>query len=220
MKPQLLISGHNGSCANYENAIRHAGGEPHAAYCPEVDLSYDGLVLGGGDDMDPSFFGQENQGSCLIDLKRDRAELALVRRFAEAKKPILGICRGHQVVQIALGGTLHQDIGALCVFHQAEDDQDRFHLIRIAPSSLLAQLYHKPSILVNSTHHQSVDRLGTGMYATAWAESDLIEASEHETLPIFTLQFHPERMLREDAELNLVNCDGIFSHFVKLCRRD
>ncbi|MDE6107170.1 MAG: gamma-glutamyl-gamma-aminobutyrate hydrolase family protein, partial [Oscillospiraceae bacterium] len=107
----LLSSGRSGG-ENYENALKTLGAEFTTQYCPAVDTAYDGLILCGGDDVDPARFGQENRGSRDIDLDRDRAEFALIEAYLKAGKPILGICRGHQIMNIALGGTLIQDIPA------------------------------------------------------------------------------------------------------------
>lgn len=196
MQPRILVSGANGDRSAYERAVRCAGGVPCSFYCPEVDLTCDGLVLCGGDDVDPARFGQENNGSRGIDAARDQAELALAEAFLRAGKPILGICRGHQVLNIALGGTLIQDIAPeLHPFHTHEEgcSQDKVHTIRTRRDSLLWSLYG-PLAVVNSAHHQALDRLGEGLTPTAWSEGGLVEAVEHQSLPVLGVQFHPERM--------------------------
>ena len=120
MMPNILLSPSKGGCSNYENAVLAAGGRPLARYCPaEADWDCDGLLLCGGDDIDPARFGQENQGSTGIDPERDEAEFAAVRAFLAAGKPILAICRGHQILNVTLGGSLRQDISP--AHHQALD---------------------------------------------------------------------------------------------------
>ena len=159
-------------------------------------------------------------GSKDIDLDRDRAELALVKAFAGAGKPILGICRGHQVLNVAFGGTLIQDLGPVGnLFHRPSPGchWDKIHPIRTLPGSILDTLYG-PTLVTNSSHHQAVDRLGDGFTATAWSESGVVEAMEHASLPILAVQFHPERMSyalrRPDAN------DGakLFEWFLARCR--
>ena len=218
--PRILVSTSKGQWTSYRQAILGAGGLPEGGYCPAADLSCDGLILAGGDDMDPSFFGQPNLGSKDIDLERDRAELALTKAFSEAGKPILGICRGHQVLNVAFGGTLIQDLGPVInLFHRpsASGQWDKTHPIRTLPGSLLETLYG-PTLVTNSSHHQAVDRLGDGFSATAWSESGVVEAMEHASLPILAVQFHPERMSyalrRPDAN------DGakLFEWFLARCR--
>lgn len=195
MAPRILISGSDGSRENYENAVRQAGGEPCSFYLPPVDDSYDALLLCGGDDVDPIHFGQENTASHGIDPDRDRVELELARLYIAAGKPILGICRGHQLLNICLGGDLIQDIGdPFHLFHTRGDlPDDRIHPVYAAPGSFLYEAYG-PAFPVNSSHHQVVGKLGQGLEAVAWSESGLVEACAHTSLPIRTVQWHPERM--------------------------
>lgn len=216
MKPRILISRSPESSGLYEAAVERAGGEPLSYYCPDPEMTCDGLILGGGGDMDPSEFLEENRGSVEIDRERDQVELELVGRFSLERKPILGICRGHQVVNIALGGSIFQDIDDQLrkVHSMTEDGKSRFHLIRNGVFTLLEQLYGS-SALVNSTHHQAIHQFGQGLYATAWDEAGIVEAMQHAGLPIWTVQFHPEQLTGEDGTM-----DGqkIFNFFVEQCR--
>ena len=215
MAPRILISGSNDSRANYENAVRQCGGEPCSFYLPPLDDSYDALLLCGGDDVDPAFFGQENTASKGIDLDRDRVELALAKLYMEAGKPILGICRGHQLMNVALGGDLIQDIGdPLHLFHTRGDEPcDRVHPVHACEGSFLYEFYG-PVFPVNSSHHQAVDKLGQGLKAVAWSESGLVEALEHESLPIRCLQWHPERMSFDNRRMDTVDGASIFQWFI------
>ncbi len=111
-KPRIQVSGGQRLIENYMAAVSAAGGEPVAAYCPEPDLTCDGLLLCGGGDIECTLYGQEDQGSQPPDRDRDRAETALFRAFHGAGKPILGICRGMQMINIMLGGTMIQDLPA------------------------------------------------------------------------------------------------------------
>ena len=112
MKPNILISTGGGDAANYIAAIEAVGGRADARYLPTPGRpadrrpvpGYGGLVLAGGGDMDPALFGEENLGSRDIDRERDRAELALLDAFSAAGRPVLAICRGHQVVNVWRGG--------------------------------------------------------------------------------------------------------------------
>jgi len=156
---------------------------------------YDGLVLTGGGDVDSRFFGQEHHpASGQSDEILDIAELALARAFIKANKPVLGICRGMQIVNIAMGGDLIQDIPDLLgldpKMHQ--DDKTR-HPIEINPGTWLYDLFG-PIVDVNSTHHQCVDRLAQGFTVVAEA-GPVIEAMIMGN--ILCVQFHPERMLGE-----------------------
>ena len=216
MRPKILVSTGGGDAGNYLNAVKAAGGEGDARYLPAPDLGYDGLLLTGGGDMDPALFSQRNRGSRDIDLARDQAELALLDAFCGAEKPVLAICRGHQVVNVWLGGDLVQDLGRpLVPFHQKKEG-DQVHPIQAEKGSLLAELYG-PVFPVNSSHHQGLGRLGRGLRAAAWSEDGVVEAVEHDTLPIISVQFHPERMTGALARPDTVDGGKIFQVFVELC---
>lgn len=205
----ILISvGRSANSENYVKAVERAGGVAHAAYLPEFDLCYDGLILAGGGDMEPSLYGQENCLSDSIDVDRDRAELALLDAFSSAGKPVLGICRGHQVVNVWAGGNLIQDLGKQNEAHRRVES-DRVHKV-CARSGLLKELYGE-NFAVNSAHHQAVGSVGAGLAVTACSADGVIEAMEHETLPIFTFQFHPERM----NSAQTVDGSAIFRWFIE-----
>lgn len=215
MKPKILLSTGGGNAENYLAAIRAAGGVGEARYRPAPDLSYDGLVLAGGDDMDPALFGQQNQGSRNIDRVRDDAELALLDAFCTAGKPVLAICRGHQVVNVWLGGNLIQDLGPEGnVVHEGAENQDRVHPICAEAGSLLHRLYG-PVFGVNSWHHQGLGRLGRGLRATALSHDGVVEAIEHNMLPLISIQFHPERMTGTHTRPDTVDGGAIFRAFLE-----
>lgn len=217
-KLTLQVSGERGHTDNYCAAIRGAGGEPVAGYCPVPDLRCDGLLLCGGGDLDPALYGQESRGSQPPDRVRDQAELALFQAFYEAGKPILGICRGIQLINVALGGTLIQDLTPeLRSFHTGK--MDTVHSIRAVENSILHRLYG-PLFPVNSSHHQAVDRLGRGLRATAWAEGGFPEAIELSGRPILGVQFHPERMSFGRRRLDTVDGAAIFTWFLGACGGD
>ena len=217
---RILTSTSKGQWVSYQQSLGGAGALPVGGYCSAPYLTCDGLLLAGGDDMDPSFFGQPNLGSKDIDPDRDRAELALIKAYADAGKPILGICRGHQVLNVAFGGTLIQDLGPVGnLFHRHSPGchWDKIHPIRTLPGSILDSLYG-PTLVTNSSHHQAVDRLGEGFKATAWSESGVIEAMEHTSLPILAVQFHPERMSYALRRPDTADGSKLFEWFLTRCR--
>ncbi len=161
----------------------------------------DAVVLVGGGDIDPALYGADREPeTARVDQSRDEAEMGLVRAALEADLPILGICRGMEILNIAQGGTLVQHLPGL-VGHSGHLQQSgRFerHAVELAPESLVARLVGEPSTTVMSHHHQGVAELGIGVVATGWAAGDrLVEAIE---LPDARLaigvQWHPE----EDPE--------------------
>ena len=221
MSPRILISAATAqpdAALNYENAVRAAGGDFVTRYCPEVDLSFDGLLLTGGGDIEPWRYGQENCGSMPPKPERDRTELALAEAYLAAGKPILGICRGHQVLNVALGGTLVQDLGdELNLFHRWIE-ADKVHPIHAREGSLLHTLYG-PLFPVNSAHHQAADMPGSGAIITARSESGVAEALELPGKPVLGLQFHPERMTGALARPDTIDGAAIFRWFIAQCAR-
>lgn len=204
----------------YREAVCQAGGIPHGAYLPAVDISYAGLILCGGDDIDPAYYGQENRGSTGVDVRRDEAELALVSAYLAAGKPILAICRGHQLLNVALGGSLIQDLDAgLLPFHRVGEGEtgDRTHSVRAQAGSILHGLYGE-IFSVNSYHHQAADAIGRDLSVTTRSESGLAEALEHRQLPVLGVQFHPERMTGAHASPRHAEGGAIFAWFLARCR--
>lgn len=213
MKPNILISTGLTSAANYLAALDAAGCNPTADYLPRADPKWDGLVLAGGGDMDPMRYGEACQGSFAIDPDRDACELDLLGAFAAWGKPVLGICRGLQVLNVWAGGTLIQDLGELVPSHRrAEGDVP--HLIRTVPGSALHRLYGD-QFVCGSAHHQAIAQLGSHLVVTATAPDGVIEGADHDSLPILAVQFHPERMFAPET------ADGgiLFRHFATLFSR-
>ena len=215
---RLQLSGSLGKTANYDRAFSQLGALPLSGYCPTPDLSCHGLILCGGGDLESTLFGQENRGSHPPDPARDRAELELFSAFYQAGKPILGICRGMQVINVALGGDLIQDLPPrLGPFHGGTD-HDLIHPVRTREDAPLCRLYG-PLFPVNSFHHQAVDRLGEGLRAIAWSEGGVIEALDCPGRPILGVQFHPERMSFSFRRPDAVDGAPILSYFLSLCQQ-
>lgn len=217
VKPRILISRSPESSGLYEAAVEKAGGEPLSFHCPDPELEFDALILAGGGDVDPAEFFEANEGSREIDGPRDQAELALMNRCVYENKPVLGICRGHQVVNIAMGGNIYQDLPPKVreIHEQTPAGESRYHSVQLGTMTMLGDLYGS-QMVVNSSHHQANRAFGQGLYATAWDEIGVVEAMQHSSLPIWTVQFHPEQMTGEDG-----TPDGqkIFDFFLEQCRK-
>jgi putative glutamine amidotransferase len=158
----------------------------------------DGLMLTGGADIDPALYGQAPHARLgRVSRPRDDFEIALCREALRRNLPILAICRGHQVLNVATGGTLVQDIpseSAGDVDHDPKRPRrDRVHEVRILKGSRLRRLLGKETLGVNSFHHQAIRTLGRGLVATAWSPDGLIEAVEApEQRFVVGVQWHPE----------------------------
>lgn len=192
---------------NYVQALSQAGGLPILVPLglPSEQLSallarLDGILFSGGGDIDPGIYGMESSPEVgNVDPDRDRVEIQLVREAVSEGLPFLGICRGCQVINVALGGTLYTHIETQhpqALKHDYYPDWPRDHLphnVNIEPGSRLASILDTTSPEVNSLHHQGVRSLASGLCPTAWAPDDLIEAFELPDHPFgIAVQWHPE----------------------------
>jgi putative glutamine amidotransferase len=199
----------------YSDAVQAAGGIPIILpFFPDrVDDIFalvDGVIVSGGADLDPALFGDTEIHPATYNIlpDRDDFELALTRLAITQDKPILGICRGIQVMNVALGGTLYQDVPEQfsdAIAHRQQDRQipadEPGHAVSIAPGSLLEHVYGASSIPVNSFHHQAVKDVAPGLIATGWSEDGLIEAVEHPGVSFaLGVQWHPEIMFERSRQ--------------------
>jgi len=172
------------------------------------DLS-SGLVLSGGEDVDPARYGAAPDGSRTVSPERDAMELDLLQRALERRLPVLAICRGVQLLNVALGGTLYQDLETRM---GTRIDHDRFrefdghiHSIHSAGEVLLSGVFPTADFVQNSAHHQGIEKLADGLTAVAWAPDGLIEAVEYrapDAVWTVGVQWHPERKLEDSTGTN------------------
>ena len=192
----------------YTDMVVQAGGLP--VLLPPMDgvagllPRLDGLILSGGGDLDPALYGAERDPACgPSNPVRDNAELELCRHALAIGLPVLGVCRGLQVINVALGGTLHQHLPDLVGndSHSPVENGYGQHEVRVEPGSRLAAALHRTDltdhlpVVVPTHHHQAVQRLGRGLTATAWTADGVIEAVEldHGEHPFaLAVQWHPE----------------------------
>ena len=190
----------------YVDKVAQAGGLP-VLLPPVADgaplLSrLDGLVLSGGSDIDPARYGAPpHPAAGPFYPARDSAELDLCRHALATGLPLLGICRGLQVVNVALGGTLHQHLPDLVGTdsHAAQEIGYGSHKVSVAPATQLAAILGRSEAAVPTHHHQAIDRLGADLVATAWTDDGVIEAVEFERPAVdhtgpfmIAVQWHPE----------------------------
>ena len=193
MKPVILISCSKGHMDNYIRAAENAGAVAKAMHAPLEFENYDGLILAGGEDISPELYGEVNEGlSVGMDTEREKSDLLAVDAFVKMGKPILGICRGMQTLNVLFGGNMIQDLGEKCDTHTAKGGVDKRHTVKIESGSLLHKLYGEETE-VNSSHHQAVKDVADAFNLTASALDGTAEAIEHKSLKIVGVQWHPER---------------------------
>jgi len=210
------VTGLSAKLEKYLEAVRQAGAEPVpvSMLLSPVELlrlsqTFDGLVLTGSPaDVDPAHYGAARQPECADpDPDRDRTDFTLLEHAFAEHKPVLAICFGIQSLNVFLGGTLVQDIPSeigTAIEHEWEREKgapETFHTARIEPGSQLAQLAGSSEARVNSSHHQSVKKLGRGLRIAARAADGVIEAVEWtgDSNWVMGVQWHPERMAATDA---------------------
>ena len=188
----------------YRQSLRRAGATvkrfPLRTLDQHMDelLQCDGLLLSGGEDVNPNYYGQTATEKCgKIVPQRDHAEMKMLEAFLSTGKPILGICRGVQLMNVYFGGSLHQDIKeiATCSHYDFKRKNTGHHTVTLTPNTKLANIYCEESFIANSLHHQAVDQVGKDLIVSAISEDGLIEAVEHTTHPFcIGVQWHPEHM--------------------------
>lgn len=198
----------------YVDAVRLAGGVPLVLPPGEADPAklldvVDALVLAGGGDIAPAAYGANPHATLYsISEERDHFELELTRAaLARPEVPLLCICRGLQILNVALGGTLHQhlpDVVGESVLHRLPPRLPGRHPVHIEPTSRVARILGATEVEVCSWHHQSVERLGRGLHSVGWADDDVIEAVELPEHPwCVAVQWHPEMQIDEPTQQKL-----------------
>ena len=227
---KVLVSVSKNKEENYVKPITLAGGMADACYLPDClglfhkayeDLldyfskTYDSFILGGGGDIDPARFGEKLNGSIRIDVERDMWECDLIKRFMELGKPIMGICRGHQVMNVALGGTIYQDAGIKSnEVHMSSGSVFKSHSTR-CKSSFLKNLYGD-EFTVNSYHHQILKSLANDLLPIQYASDGCVEGAVHKSYPYIGVQWHPECMCEYNAAESYVDGTKIFDYFMSM----
>ncbi len=188
--------------ARYVAFVRRAGG--HAILLPpeETEIGMllqriDGFILSGGGDIDPSLYGGSPHKQIYgVDMGRDQSEILAAKYAVESRFPLLGICRGIQVMNVALGGTLMEhlpDRVGEAVLHRLPEKKESDHSVKLIPGSLVAKIFGREALDVPSCHHQAIDRLASPLKGVAHSPDGIIEAVEMPAHPFFVgVQWHPE----------------------------
>lgn len=200
---------------DYLDGVAAVGGRPalvgHALDVDDAKQTlerFDGLLLSGGNDVHPALYGADIDGSVEPDIASDRSDLAYLQAARSLGLPVLGICKGLQIINVAFGGTLHQDIWSDEGDHPARPDEreepaktaaaDAFlanrHEVTLTEGSLIAEIIGARTLITNSLHHQAADRIGNELLVTGRANDGTVEALEHPDGRLLAVQWHPERM--------------------------
>lgn len=169
-------------------------------------------------DVHPKYFGEEMNGTEEVDDARDTFEMELCEKYSKSGKPILGICRGVQLMNIYFGGTIHQDLAFIGNCHRNDKPDGVVHKVKAAEGSILSEMYGN-EFSVNSFHHQAVKDVAPGFFAAAFCgDTDIVEAIQHESKPMMGVQWHPERMCLSHKRAETANGIDIFRWFADKCR--
>jgi gamma-glutamyl-gamma-aminobutyrate hydrolase PuuD len=206
----------------YCDRVREAGGEP-VVLGPETADDFEALILTGGIDVDPARYGDERHPKVRhVDPRRDQFEISVLQAALSQDLPVLAICRGHQLLNVAMGGSLVQHIeGDHHRAHREGEMPSRWHDVQIEPASRLHDVYVHDTIAVNSRHHQAVlpSMLAPDLHPVAYAPDGVIEAVEAAGFSwVIGVQWHPERLESERAGFAQMNA-GLFTALIKAAQR-
>ena len=203
---------------NYYYALCRLGTEPVTVSEPSDFSDFSGLLLPGGPDINPSRYHEEINGSENICDELDELQFAVLDSFVRAGKPVFGICRGHQLISVYFGLHLIQDLPSRNIHAKTPGTAvDKRHLTHSVPGSFIHELYGN-EFLTNSSHHQAAKEDGNGLKIAAVSEDGIIEAQYHKSLPVFSVQWHPERMCFNFASPALSDGRLVLEWFLSLCK--
>lgn len=217
-KLKIAVAGGIWPTENYRNALASLGALPVSADETSDPQEFDGLLLPGGYDVHPSRYGQELAGSEDIDEGMDAMQFAVLERFVRVPKPVFGICRGHQLINIFFGGDLIQHISTAQMHSRAGGAQDKVHETRAEAGSWIAGLYGS-CFPTNSAHHQAVGRVADDLRAVQYSADGIVEAMHHKSLPVWCVQWHPERMCFAHRRPDTVDGSIVLQFFLEECRK-
>ena len=187
-------------------ALRLLGAQPlrvsvRHSLSPNDDI--DAVIIGGGDDISPSHYDQPPEHDGEYDPERDELEIGWIKWALAERKPLLGICRGSQLINVVLGGALNQNIRQLRKLTYNRPGLLPTKQVRLADDARLAAICGKPRLRVNSLHSQIVSKTGEGMTAVGWDLDGFIQASEHQQRDVIGVQWHPEYLFYVPSQLRL-----------------
>ena len=207
---------------NYLHSVEKLGGIPIPILHSKKNIKdifnlLDGIIITGGNfDIDPNMYGAKSKKSLIIKSERTNFEISICKLFLKFNKPILGICGGEQLLNVACGGTLNQDIkknNKILINHEQNNPRNQTsHEVLIKPNTILKKIVKKNIINVNSAHHQSVKKIGKNLIISGVAKDGVIESIEHISHKwCIGIQWHPEFLITSEDKKILSN----FINFMK-----
>ncbi|MDR0948953.1 MAG: gamma-glutamyl-gamma-aminobutyrate hydrolase family protein [Lachnospiraceae bacterium] len=199
---KVAIIGRRHVAANYERYSRALQMIPVTTLSIGLMLSCDGVILPGGGDITPAFFGERDCGSKNIDTELDLIQIKALECCIKHQIPVVGICKGMQLINVVFGGTILQDLPSASIHqYDAAQEKDQHHqVVHVEGGRFAKQL--GSSMTVNSAHHQGIGRLGKGLVIESVCPvDDCVEAISHHSYPILGFQWHPERMEEDVTSL-------------------
>lgn len=233
-RPRIIVPEIYQDVTNYTKAMFAAGMEPVVVSVQSAQImrtvqqeymdyrdvrvsSFDGLLIPGGGDINPDEYGQINHGSHPVEKWVDELQFRMLEDILKAHKPVLGICRGLQMINVRFGGTLIQNLKDAPLHIPPRGERDRVHGCHAVKNSWLERLYGA-SFSHNSCHHQAVRRLGEGLVVDGRCPADgVVESLHHTSLPVYAVQWHPERMCLAHARPDTVDGLAVFRFFCEVC---
>ena len=211
---KIAIVGRTADTVNYVRYVRSMSLTPIVTLQPNEICRCNALLLPGGGDITPAFFGELNHGSRNIDTELDILQLQAFDLALRSGMPVLGICKGMQITNVGLGGGILQDLEPKAAARHRYDSEDQYHPTAIRKASWLYPLYGGEA-MVNSAHHQALSRLGRGLTVVQRCPLDgCIEAVAHSTPPVIGVQWHPERI---DEGKSGTDGTKVLAYFSSLC---
>ena len=219
---RIAIVGRRKQTINYQKALDLFSLNYEVTLSTGCLSKFDALLLPGGGDIDPELLGKPDEGSTNIDRELDLLQFQALELFVKSRKPIFGICKGFQLIQLYFGGHLIQDLPRPSMHPVQENGADSLHPVHSYPLASILPKHHFPEtdfperVMVNSAHHQGIEEDGRHLYPFQKAEDGITEAVCHETLPILAFQWHPERMLLSPDRKSQKTGRLAFTYFLSL----